>query len=288
MYASEWQHIDKTRPEDAVFGRFFAEIGGKPIGLAQCFELSHFRQPGRYSFDISVLPSYRQQGIGSQLFEQIKQYLASFDPTTLASVTFENKADALQFLTNRGFTQVLREPISHLDVTSFDPATFASLQSKITANGIDIKSVARLQQEDSNWVHKLWDLEWELIQDIPGPTEQTRQPLDEFKKRLEGPWFNPEVWTVAVDGDMWIGLSVLFVVVDRPEFMSSGVTGVKRPYRRRGIATAMKVRNITFAQKHSVKTIETANEENNPMYALNQQLGFQPQPALLTFEKSLG
>jgi hypothetical protein len=33
--------------------------------------------------------------------------------------------------------------------------------------------------------------------------------------------------------------------------------------------------------------IETYNEENNPMYALNLALGFKPQPAWLEFEKRL-
>jgi hypothetical protein len=36
-----------------------------------------------------------------------------------------------------------------------------------------------------------------------------------------------------------------------------------------------------------VVIIETDNEENNPMYQLNLQLGFAPQPAELDFHKDM-
>jgi GNAT superfamily N-acetyltransferase len=65
------------------------------------------------------------------------------------------------------------------------------------------------------------------------------------------------------------------------------LTGTRRDYRRRGLATAMKVRNIQLAKKLGVDIIETDNEENNPMFQLNLQLGFKPQPAYLDFHKKI-
>jgi hypothetical protein len=47
----------------------------------------------------------------------------------------------------------------------------------------------------------------------------------------------------------------------------------------------MKVRAIGFARQYGARVIETDNEENNPMFQLNLQLGFEPQPAWLDFEK---
>ena len=60
-----------------------------------------------------------------------------------------------------------------------------------------------------------------------------------------------------------------------------------RAHRRQGIATAMKVRAIGFAKEYGAKIVETDNEENNPMYFLNLKLGFESQPAWLSFEKHL-
>ncbi len=73
-----------------------------------------------------------------------------------------------------------------------------------------------------------------------------------------------------------------------PSKVYVGVTGVARAYRRRGIATVLKLRTIQFAQEVGARWIETENEENNPMYQLNLKLGFRPIPAWLVYEKKLG
>ena len=72
-----------------------------------------------------------------------------------------------------------------------------------------------------------------------------------------------------------------------PTIFSTEMTGVIRSHRRRGIATALKIKAITFVKKQGGKVIYTGNEENNPMFVLNQKLGFEPGPAWLSFHKIL-
>jgi len=62
-------------------------------------------------------------------------------------------------------------------------------------------------------------------------------------------------------------------------------TVFRRGGPRMGVATAMKVAAISFAQETGITEIDTDNEENNPMYQINLQLGFQPMPAYLDFIK---
>jgi len=50
---------------------------------------------------------------------------------------------------------------------------------------------------------------------------------------------------------------------------------------------ALKVKAITFTKERGGKVIVTSNEENNPMFVLNQKLGFKPGPAWLSFHKNL-
>ncbi|MCD4691179.1 GNAT family N-acetyltransferase, partial [bacterium] len=78
-----------------------------------------------------------------------------------------------------------------------------------------------------------------------------------------------------------------WIALADPTKLHTGLTGTVRSHRRRGIATALKVAAIDLAKKRGVATIETDNEENNPMYALNVELGFEPQPAWLDFTKRL-
>ncbi|MBE2224121.1 MAG: GNAT family N-acetyltransferase [Anaerolineae bacterium] len=65
----------------------------------------------------------------------------------------------------------------------------------------------------------------------------------------------------------------------------TGVTTVRREYRRRGIATALKVHIIRFAQENGVQEIFTGNDSQNPMYQLNLKLGFKSQPSWVRVEK---
>ena len=70
-----------------------------------------------------------------------------------------------------------------------------------------------------------------------------------------------------------------------PTRLKTGFTGTIRSYRRRGIATLLKVHAIQYAQQIGAQLIRTGNEEHNPMYALNQRLGFKDLTTDLAFEK---
>lgn len=67
----------------------------------------------------------------------------------------------------------------------------------------------------------------------------------------------------------------------------TGVTATRREYRRRGLATALKLHIIQFAKAHGVQEIFTTNDSQNPMYQLNLALGFKPQPSWVRVEKQL-
>lgn len=63
---------------------------------------------------------------------------------------------------------------------------------------------------------------------------------------------------------------------------------MKREYRGRGIATALKVRTVEYARGRGYRQIRTENEIHNaPMIAINDRFGFQRQPVWITFWKDL-
>ncbi len=56
------------------------------------------------------------------------------------------------------------------------------------------------------------------------------------------------------------------------------MTGVRREYRGRGIALALKLLAIRFARSVGAQEITTSNDSlNAPMLAVNRKLGYQPQ-----------
>ena len=110
---------------------------------------------------------------------------------------------------------------------------------------------------------------------------------------LPHPAFNPNSWSVAVTIDEnspcgmgeYVGISANNAPLSTPEMWSIWLTGVRRAHRRRGLATALKLKCIDWAIGCGIREIQTGNEENNPMYKINLQMGFKPEPAWQDWEK---
>ena len=80
---------------------------------------------------------------------------------------------------------------------------------------------------------------------------------------------------VATDGDKYIGSTDIHIFPKtNPHKAWTGSLGVLREYRRRGIATALKVKAFEQLRAKGVTQVRTDNEENNPMFQINLQLGF--------------
>ena len=83
---------------------------------------------------------------------------------------------------------------------------------------------------------------------------------------------------MAVAGDQWIGMAAVGL---HPETQSAynEYTGVLRPYRRRKIATSLKVLAALYARKTGAQKLLTdSNLRNAPILAINRKLGYKPQP----------
>ena len=63
--------------------------------------------------------------------------------------------------------------------------------------------------------------------------------------------------------------------------------GIIKEYRRKKLATALKIEALKRLQKRGFTEIRTDNEENNPMYKINVHLGFSAVPFSLEYMKAL-
>ena len=292
----EWKASDSNQNPEHMRERLVAVIDEEIIGFA-VYGIAHWsHQKGKYFINVSVHPDFRKLGVGSRLYEETLQQLEKHgEITALASSTREHQQDGIRFLEKRNFERVIREPISRLDVASFDPTPFADTLQRVENSPINIYTPAELQERDPNCWQKLYELDWELMQDVPSPEPFVKQAYEDFIRKFtdERVGFNPNAWFIAVApseddpvGD-YVGLSQLWVDFAMPQKLYTGLTGVVREYRRQGLATAMKVRAIQFAKDYCATQIETDNEENNPMYDLNVMLGFREVTAFLGYEKEI-
>ena len=139
---------------------------------------------------------------------------------------------------------------------------------------------------DANWKRKIYDLYCNIMRDVPSNDEHTERTLWNFEKqKLKAPGFEPKAYFIALDKGQYIGQSSLWRQKSKPKEFWTDLTGVARSHRRKGIALALKIKTVRFAYQSGAEYIVTDNEENNPMFNINQLLGFIPRSAWLTFEK---
>jgi len=283
-----WKHYDRSRDAKYLHQRLLGEYEGEVVAVGMYGHTTWSFKPDKYFVRVMVHPKAQRQGFGNTLYDFILEQLEPREPRLLIGFTREHFTDAIRFLENRGYKKVMRVPVSRLESATFDAERFAEKLERVANSGIAIKTMAQLREEDPEWKRKLYELEWELVQDVPTPDTLTKRPFEQFEKQTLGsPNLLPDAWFVALDGDKYVGLSVLWRNLSNSKLLETGLTGVARSHRRRGIATALKVHAIRYAQEYGNAAIVTDNEENNPMFQLNLQLGFKPLPAALDYMKEV-
>lgn len=284
----EWKHFDATRDPKLLFQREMIERDGVVVAYGNYGQSQWAFHPEKYDFQLAIHPDHEQADIRPMYFEHVMHTLASHDPLAICTVMQEGYEAYINFLHAMGFVEVMRTPMVELDVTTFDASRFAHIPAQMHAQGIRIVTLRELMETDPNWKQTLYDLDWELSLDVPSPEPPVQQTLEDWDAMSFNPQlFAPDGWFVALDGDRYVGMSHVWLNPGSTTRLYNSLTGVIQSYRRRGIATALKLRLIEFARQYGAKTMVTGNEENNPIFKLNMKLGFRALPAWINYEKPL-
>jgi GNAT superfamily N-acetyltransferase len=114
------------------------------------------------------------------------------------------------------------------------------------------------------------------------PFEQAMKMQIDFEENTYG----TEI--IAVYDGKYIGSTDIEVYYNaEPNKGWTGGLGVLKEFRRKGIATALKIKAIESLLQKGVTDLRADNEENNPMYKINVALGFQPVPFSLEYMKEI-
>lgn len=293
---ASWRYNDESWPAGKLRRRFVVENGGRLIGQGNYLEPFWANAPGKYQYYYSLLPDCEpNQPLHSQVYEWVLDELSTHQPARIATGSREDRSHRLRWLDEHGFVAKMRFAESELDIRNFDFSRFNGAQERVASEGVQLLTLAELQEKDPRWLEKLYDMLWEIEQDVPHVDPPKREPFEEFVKGFDDPNFWPEGWQMALDPSAagedgvgaYVGVSMLGKNQAMPQRIQTWLTGVLRSHRRKGIALAMKLRAIEFAVAQGGTAIRTDNEENNPMLGINKMLGFVEIPAGIAFEKEL-
>jgi GNAT superfamily N-acetyltransferase len=278
---------DSFREEKYYFQRFIILQGHERIGVCNLMEPGWSYRKGKVFFNWLLLPKVQDQGLDRQVLNFLFHQAEPLEPNWYTTNFRENETEKKLACEARGFNLAMRYPISYLDVRAFDLSPYEPLIEKLISEGVRLTSGAELLEADPDFLTKWYEMEWELVQDLPFPDTLTRRTYAQFVKLLDAPSFFPEGHIFAVEGSDLVGVSGLWKSQSDPSLLVTSLTGVVRSHRRRKIATAMKVEAVRVAKAYGAERIETDNEEHNPMLQLNLKLGFVPVPAFVDYQLKL-
>lgn len=279
---------DSHREAKIKWGRFLAELGGTVVGVAHYGQSSSSYHPHRFFISVDVPPDNEGQGIGKALYAHLTAHLEPLEPEAIRSSVRESSERGMRFAGDRGFVETMREQESKLDLAAFDPGAYAADVERVTSTGIKLLSETELAASDPGFRRKMYDLSWLIHLDIPHTEEMTRLDFEVWEKRYERPNYLPDGCIIAVDGDAYVGTSQLWASQGTTDLFT-GATGILREYRKRGLATALKVRALSWAKASGAPYVRTWNEvNNNGMLGINFRLGFARLPQWVEFVNELG
>ncbi len=289
--ASEVRDGDKRRDPRVKHRRFLAEWNGAVVGDGGFGQSPWNYHPRKFGMGVAVRPDHQGKGIGAALYDVILEAVRAHDPLRVTTGTRADRDRALRFLGDRGFVEEMREWESRLDVPVFDFAPYEAerVEQRVEQAGIRLTTMGELAA-DPDRDRKIHALENQLGADVPSTDPHTDVTMEQWRKMLlESPNFLADGYQVAVHeatGE-YVGLSMLFKR-QADKDLDTGLTGVSRDWRRKGIALALKLRAIRFAKEYGAPRIRTENEINNRgMLAINERLGFVKQPAWIVFVKRI-
>jgi mycothiol synthase len=220
---------------------------------------------------VTVPAMHRKRGAGTALYEALSAWANERGARELEVSVAENDAESLSFAQHRDFIEERREVRLVLKLADFSPS-----QVEPPA-GIEIVTWAQ-RPELARGMHAV---DIEARPDIPGFDDVTAEPFEEWMEHfMRRPTDSPEATFIALADEGVIGFAKLSLTA--PTAAGNSMTAVKRAWRGRGIARALKATEINWALENGYTELHTSNEERNePINRLNARLGYRPGDATI-------
>lgn len=242
---------------------------------------------GNFHTLVVVDPTFRGQGLGTALYNEVAACASSQGATVLHSVVQEENPVGLRFAEQRGFAIRNHALEWRLDLTQFDAGPFEGVIEAVEAGGIRFFSYAETGNTPEAQA-RLYEINRIAAMDDPASPTKSYPTFANWQRIvLQASWFQPEGQIIAADGDVYAGLTAIQYNPDT-QSAESLITGVVPAYRGRKIAQALKLLAIRNAQALGAVLMTTETDSRNTqMAAINRKLGYKQHPGYFGIVKSL-
>lgn len=219
---------------------------------------------------LSVLPERRGRGVGSALYREVSNWFRPRGIRELSALVPQDDPAGIAFAERRGFHEHSRGERLVLDLLALEAPAIAP------PDGIEIVTWA----DRPELIHGIYEVAREALPDIPGEEDAIIEPFEDWRAHeMEGSGDRPDATFVALAGEEVVGYAKFSLTAAQPTNAHHDLTGVKRAWRRKGIAGALKRAQVAWAKEHGYERLLTAPElRNERSRRMNQRLGYRPAP----------
>jgi len=240
------------RPERLVL---LAEVGGEVVGHG-------FAGPSSLADGFvatRILPAHRRRGIGTAVLRVLLEHHAKLGNRSVASHVGDDPS--MGFATAHGFAEVDRQVEMVRTITTDEPVP-------PPYPGIEFTTVAA----DPDLLRRAFTVAEQGYADMALATGAATILLDEW---LRDEATLPAGSIVALAGGEIVGYAGLIAWNDDDTRAENGLTVVDRAWRGRGLATALKQRQLAWASANGLREIVTWTQQGNEaMQHVNVGLGY--------------
>jgi GNAT superfamily N-acetyltransferase len=250
-----------------------ATEGGRDVGTA--IGVGGWHSPeGVARGEVRVVADARRRSIGSDLLSELAAWAIDLGYVELMGPVKEVDDISLAWAERRGFVEVGRNSLLTLDLTA--------IEAPVVTPPVGIKIVSWAERPEA--ARGMYEVACEAYPDIPGEEDAEMAPYDEWLSMdMQGAGDRPEATFVALAQDEVVAYAKLSLSRARPVVAMHDITGVRRAWRGRGIARALKAAEIAWAVENGFERLETQNEERNePIRRLNERYGYVVTPGAVT------
>jgi mycothiol synthase len=276
----EPEAIQHSRATIPTFRDWLAFLDGEPVGVGSC-SLNLGMEEDTAAFATNcVLPHARGQGVGTAIYRQVSAHASRLGKSELVTWGYEDDAGGVAFAELHGFVVVRRIPALRLVLDGFARPTVDLPEDVAITTLADSPELAR----------GVWQTASETMPDIPHyGVPMSAGSFEKFAARsFAGPRYIPEATFVAVrDGEV-IGYAQLAWMSRAAGIADHAMLAVRRAWRGRGIAKALKARQIMWALDNGLTELRTGNDERNaPARAVNANFAYASLPEQIGYRGPL-